>query len=472
MGMMPWATALLLLLALSPAWSQDRFDAPFFFGLASAPGQSEDELPDIWKDWADRGHVAAYANQAVPEERLEFWTKPEVELDLAARTGISVYRMGVDWGRVMPSRHEFDPAAIARYRAILQMVKARHMKVMLTLMHHSVPKWAQARGGWLDDGMKDDYLEFARRMIDEFSPDVDYWVTFNEANVFAPLAYDNGLWPPGGRRDLFSLVALGPLRGDTVKAMDRMSDAHDELYGWAHKKYPHIRLGVAQNMALYTGKTWYDRFAARFVDALMNWRFPERIRGRMDYFGINYYGAEWIQDGRLALEPDEEYSEAGRAVNPRGFYKTLMEIHRRFPLLPIIVTENGIADSTDILRPAYLLEHLAAVAQARRDGAPVAGYIEWTLSDNLEWADGYCPKFGLAAVDRAHGLKRVPRPSYALFRKVVTTREVASAMRDEAWVNVAAHSGLDRPFCRADDAVTPLSEPKTRKFSATDWRFR
>ena len=29
------------------------------------------------------------------------------------------------------------------------------MKIMLTLMHHSVPKWAQARGGWLNDGMKD-----------------------------------------------------------------------------------------------------------------------------------------------------------------------------------------------------------------------------------------------------------------------------------------------------------------------------
>jgi hypothetical protein len=262
------------------------------------------------------------------------------------------------------------------------------------------------------------------------------------------------------------------LRGGAVMAMDRMADAHDELYAWAHKKYPGIKLGIAQNMALYTGKTWYDRIGARFVDALMNWRFPERIRGRMDYFGMNYYGAEWIRDGALALEPDEEYSEAGRAINPRGFLTILKEIHRRFPLPPIIVTENGIADSTDILRPAYLLEHFAAIAQARREGVPVAGYIEWTLSDNLEWSDGYCPKFGLAAVDRAHGLKRIPRPSYDLFRKIVTTREVTAAQRDAAWVDVAAHAGMDRPFCRADDAVTALSEPKKRPFSSTDWRFK
>jgi galactolipid galactosyltransferase len=461
-----------LLLALSPAWGQDRFEAPFFFGLASAPGQSEDDLPDIWKDWADRGHVAAYRNQTVPEKRLEFWTKPEIELDLAAKTGVQVYRLGVDWGRVMPRRHEFDPAAIDRYRQIFKMAKARKMKVMLTLMHHSVPKWAQERGGWLEEGMKDDYLEFARRMIDEFSPDVDYWITFNEPNVFVPLAYVDGLWPPGGRRSLASLAALGPLRGDAVKAMDRMSDAHDELYDWAHKKYPAIKLGVAQNMALYTGKSWLGRLEAKLPDALMNWRFPERVRGRMDYFGMNYYGAEWIADGGLVLEPDEEYSEAGRAVNPRGFYATLMEIRRRFPLLPIVVTENGIADATDVLRPAYLLEHLAALAQARRDGANVAGYVFWTLSDNLEWADGYCPKFGLAAVDRAHGLARSPRPSYELFRRIIATREVSAALRDDAWVNVVAHAGQDRPFCRSADAVTPLSEPATRRISTADWRFR
>lgn len=46
------------------------------------------------------------------------------------------------------------------------------------------------------------------------------------------------------------------------------------------------------------------------------------------------------------------------------------------------------------------------------------GYLFWTTSDNWEWADGYGPKFGLVAVDRANGLARIPRPSYFLFSKV------------------------------------------------------
>ncbi|HEX4048190.1 MAG TPA: family 1 glycosylhydrolase [Elusimicrobiota bacterium] len=464
--------AFLLLLAAVPVRAQARFDPPFFFGLASAPAQSEDGLRDIWLDWARAGKTAAFRNQVRPEDRLEFWSHPEVELDLAARTGVGVYRLGVDWGRVEPAPHVFDEAAIRRYRDILGMVRARHMRVMLTLMHHSVPKWAQEEGGWLNDGMEDDYLEFARRMIDEYHSDVDYWITFNEGNVFAPLAYTAGLWPPGGRRSAASLLAFGPFRGATVEAMDRMGDAHDDLDDWAHAKYPGIKLGLAQNMAYYTSDGLVGGLVAHLTSDLMNWRLPERVRGRMDFFGMNYYGAEWIDGTRLILKPGVEYSESGRAIYPEGLYLLLKEIHRRFPGPPIIITENGISDSTDILRPSYLIEHLQAVAQARADGVPVAGYIYWTLSDNWEWTDGYCPKFGLAAVDRAHGLRRLPRPSYALFRAIVTTREITPAMRRAAGEEVDAHVGQERPFCRAADAFTALDAPVQRPILARNWRFR
>ena len=464
--------ALLLVLPVAPARSQARFEAPFFFGLASAPAQSEDALPDIWLDWGSAGRIAAYRNQPRPEARLEFWTHPEVELDLAARAGVSVYRLGVDWGRVEPAPHVFDAAAIARYREILRMIRARKMRVMLTLMHHSVPKWSQAKGGWLNGETKDDFEEFGRRMIEEYRPDVDYWITFNEPNVFPPLAYVSGLWPPGERRSVAALIALGPYRGAAIRAMDRMSDAHDDLYDWAHARFPGIRLGFAQNMAYYTSKGLFGGLVAHFTGDLMNWRFPERARGRMDFFGMNYYGAEWIDGARLVVDPDEEYSESGRAIYPEGLYLLLEEVSRRFQGLPVIVTENGISDSTDLLRPSYLIEHLQAVARARADGVPVAGYIYWTLSDNVEWADGYCPKFGLAAVDRAHGLRRRTRASYALFRAIVGTREITPAMRREAREKVAAHAGEERPFCRSDDGFTPLDEPVARKIRSQNWRFR
>lgn len=36
------------------------------------------------------------------DERLRFWSDPDVELKLARDTGITVFRMGIDWTRIMP----------------------------------------------------------------------------------------------------------------------------------------------------------------------------------------------------------------------------------------------------------------------------------------------------------------------------------------------------------------------------------
>lgn len=38
----------------------------------------------------------------VREERLRFWSDPDTKLKLAKDTGVQVFRMGVDWSRIMP----------------------------------------------------------------------------------------------------------------------------------------------------------------------------------------------------------------------------------------------------------------------------------------------------------------------------------------------------------------------------------
>lgn len=36
------------------------------------------------------------------KERLRFWSDPEREIKLAKDTGVRVFRMGMDWTRIMP----------------------------------------------------------------------------------------------------------------------------------------------------------------------------------------------------------------------------------------------------------------------------------------------------------------------------------------------------------------------------------
>jgi beta-glucosidase/6-phospho-beta-glucosidase/beta-galactosidase len=463
---------ILTLLLSYHSYGDVQFPAPFFFGVANAPGQVEDQLPDIWMEWADKGKIVAFNNQASPKDKLAFWTKPDVEIDLAASTGISSYRMGIDWGRVMPKPDVFDQKVIDRYKEIIQKVKSKKMKIMMTLMHHSIPKWAQEMGGWKNDKLIQHFVKFSQRMIHEFHQDVFWWATFNEGNVFVTMAYTVGIWPPGEQSSPLSVAAIGPFVGDSIKAMDRMAQAHNQVYDWAHKTFLDIKIGLAHNMAYYTGKNWFNRFKASFADESMNWRFPDKIKGRMDFFGFNYYGAEWFKGSQIDIDPEEEYSEAGRAIYPEGLYWLLQNINSRFPKLPIIITENGIGDGTDILRPSYLIEHLMVVHKAISEGIPVQGYFVWSMTDNLEWSDGYCPKFGLVAVDRENNLKRIPRGSFELFKEIVKSKTITAQMRNNAWETVKKNQGKERPFCRAPDGLTAYDEPVMRKIVIKDWRFR
>jgi beta-glucosidase/6-phospho-beta-glucosidase/beta-galactosidase len=36
------------------------------------------------------------------EQRLKFWSDPDTEIKLAQATNVKVFRMGVDWTRIMP----------------------------------------------------------------------------------------------------------------------------------------------------------------------------------------------------------------------------------------------------------------------------------------------------------------------------------------------------------------------------------
>lgn len=440
-----------------------QFDQKFMFGLASAAAHSEDQLDDIWKKWAEAGKIKAFQKSLKPQDRLKFWSDPDTEIDLAAQTGIQIYRLSVDWGRIQPHSDQFDQSVLDHYRDIIKKIKNKNMKVMLTLMHHSVPFWFQNKGGWKSPQSKQDFIFFAQRLIKEFHEDVDYWITFNEANVFISLSYVVGMWPPGDQASPWALMSLGPLKGSAVQAMDFVADAHNETYQWAHEKYPKIQMGIAHNMAYYTSKSWWGLVGAWYMNKIMNWYIPEKIRQHVDFFGFNYYGAEWIKGTKIDVnDPDEEYSEAGRAINPEGLRFIIKNISQDYAELPIFITENGIADATDILRPAYLIEHLKVIHEEIMKGSKIMGYIFWTLSDNMEWSDGYCPKFGLVDVDREHDLTRTPRPSYYLFSDIVHSKKITQLQRDSAVELVRKNRGQPRPFCRDDDGVSALDQPQFR----------
>lgn len=435
------------------------------------------------------GHaVAAWHNVPYPQERLRFWSDPDTELKLAKDTGISVFRMGIDWTRIMPKEpingvaDTVNFAALERYRWIIERVRSYGMKVMLTLFHHSLPPWAGEYGGWKLEKTVGYFMDFTRLVVDHVSELVDYWVTFNEPHIFCLLTYCAGAWP-GGKPDMLEAATSTLPTGVYQQASHWMAIAHTKAYDYIHgesKNTVKAIVGIAHHVSFMRPYGLFDIAAVTLANSLTLFPYVDSVCNKLDFIGINYYGQEVISGPGLKLVDTDEYSESGRAVYPDGLYRMLLQFHERYKHLnvPFIITENGVSDETDLIRRPYLLEHLLAVQAAIIKGVPILGYLFWTTSDNWEWADGYGPKFGLVAVDRANNLARHPRPSYYLFSKVVKTGKVTKVDRARGWneLQKAAKRRQTRPFYRAVDKnghmyAGGLDEPTQRPYIERDWRF-
>lgn len=491
------------------------FNSDFLFGIASAPAHAEDQLDDVWLRFAQdksKNGVKAWQNAGNPALRLKFWSDYKTEVDLAKKLGVTVFRMGIDWGRLAPNlpvntcpgQEQIcvsgiaDTAALAHYKAMVKYIRSQGMTVMMTLFHHSPPKWlndltsdhkgGKNAGGWTNPDAIDYFQAFSRDVAEAFKDDVDMWVIFNEPAIFAALAYGAGIWPPATGMNYLAMFKVGSFEGDTMKAIHNMIEAHKRVYKDIKRidtastgdkgtqgRGPAF-VGVAHNVSYQTARGAISKLIADYMRNTLNYAFIDGIIDSLDFLGLNYYGEEVISVSGVPPMPDKEYSESGRAVNPQGLYITLKDFERRYfqqRRLPIFITENGISDSTDILRPAYLIEHLLAIDAARADGLPIIGYIFWTLSDNWEWADGYCPKFGLVAVDRSTpALARKVRRSFDLYKEIVSTHRIEPEQRQEAWDLVSANFGKNRPFCRSADGKSSLDEPSQRPIVNGDWRFQ
>lgn len=180
-----------------------------------------------------------------------------------------------------------------------------------------------------------------------------------------------------------------------------LARGHKGAYEIIHEALPRAQVGIAKH------------FIAE-LSLIPNWwfnqRFLRRTRGFHDFIGVNYYFPSKWQAW------DVPKSDIGWPVYPQGLTDILLSL-RQYNV-PLYVTENGIADAHDRMRPDFIRDHLRAVAAAQAQGADVRGYLHWSLLDNFEWHLGFAPRFGLVEVDYKT-LERKPRKSAYVFKAII-----------------------------------------------------
>jgi beta-glucosidase len=89
------------------------------------------------------------------------------------------------------------------------------------------------------------------------------------------------------------------------------------------------------------------------------------------------------------------------------------------------VTEYGIEDEDDSVRPSYLVQHLHQIWRAVNFNWPVKGYFHWSLVDNFEWERGWTQRFGLWELDVETQARR-RRPSVDLYAAICRENGISS----------------------------------------------
>lgn len=390
------------------------FPENFLWGAATSSHQVEGNNND--NDWWEFEQSLPVNHRSLTAcNQYELYQK---DFKLARDLGHNAHRLSIEWSRIEPQEGEFNQEAIEHYKKVLHNLKQQGFTVMLTLHHFTNPVWFAKRGGWEDTKAPRLFERFVKKVVPEFLPFVDLWVTINEPTVLTFMAYLIGVWPP-----------LKKSKWATFQVYQHLAAAHVRAYNAIHEIIPNAKVGIAQNVSSFSAFHHHsirEVVAEWAADKIANHLFYELTgKNTHDFLGLNYYFNRYISfNGEKARIPSlvdvqitkKEVSDLGWEVFPQGIFDMIMDFSDYHK--PIYITENGIASTNDDRRVRFLISYLEEIYHAIETGADVKGYFHWSLLDNFEWLDAYKGRFGLVEVD-FKSQKRTPRPSAYVYKEII-----------------------------------------------------
>jgi beta-glucosidase len=426
-----------------------RFPPGFAWGVSTSAFQIEGALDadgrgkSIWDDAVIEDPVVADGPAVNHYHR---WRE---DVALLRQLGVPVYRFSVAWPRVLPEGGgAVNQPGLDFYEGLVDGLLEAGITPFLCLHHWDLPAALQARGGWLNRAIVDDFTHYAAIVVARLGDRVGHWIAINEAFSIAFGGYGIGFYPPmiADEKSYFAAAHhLNLAQGAAFKLLARPG----RQLGTAMCLYP-VRPATPDKADVAAAR-FYEAMSTRlFLDPLTRGQYPDLVAGRIepflrdgdlatiqhkvDFIGVNYYtpevrrAAPQARFGTEGVQRDGlPQTGNGWTIEPDGLYDQLIELRDHYGNPTVYVTENGAAfddhvdrrrQVDDASRIAFLRAHLAAAHRALGDGANLRGYFVWSISDNYEWWVGFGARFGLVYVDVATGA-RVPKRSFDWYRQVI-----------------------------------------------------
>jgi beta-glucosidase len=395
-----------------------------------------------WWMWEQNGHTQGTSGLAA-----DWWGgRWKEDMDRAAETGQNAHRFSVEWSRIQPTPDTWDEDALERYRNMLRGMRDRGITPMVTLHHFTDPLWFFEMDAWEHDDAPALFEKFVRKTVVALKEYCTLWCTINEPNVYALSGYVAGDFPTKHRG-----------LNVATKVMANMLRGHARAYRAIHEIQPECRVGYAHHhRPMVAKRTWnpLDQLMRNIRFEGVNMAFPSAIstgvmktpvakinvpeaKGTQDFLGLNYYSVDTISfhPGKASelfthsgYPEDSDFSATKFIANiPEGLFDTIKWAVRSYPNVPVIITENGVEDHDDKMRPRYIAQHIHQVWRAVNFNWPVKGYFHWSLVDNFEWERGWTQRFGLWGLDE-NTQKRIRRPSVDLYAEICKENGLSSEM--------------------------------------------
>jgi beta-glucosidase len=430
------------------------FPDGFLFGAATSSYQIEGSLDadgrgeSVWDVFARRpGAIEGGGDGSIACDSYRRWSE---DVALIKELGLRAYRFSVAWSRVMPEgRGRAETRALDHYERFVDALLAEGVVPFLTLNHWDMPQALMQHQGWVGRESVEAFAEYAAAVADRLADRVTWFITQNEPWIITLLGYQLGLHAPGiadlglsARAAHHILLGHGAaadvlhqhpgVRAGSALSLfphDSASERPEDLEaahgsdGYVNRWYldPLLGKGYPEDVRAH-----YERAIGHGLDFVLDGD-EERIAGRSDFLGINYYTRRVVAAAEAG--PDRPFpwrvvgptgdvprTDESWEVRPESLTDLLVRLHEDYPGTPLVITENGgvFGDAPmhdgrvhDVRRTTLLRDHVLAIGKAIEAGADVRGYLHWSLMDNFEWSLGYRPRFGLTHVDYRTGQRTI-----------------------------------------------------------------
>ena len=435
------------------------FPKDFLWGAASAAYQIEGgwdadgKVPGIW-DALSEGHIKRGDTGKVA---CDHYHRYREDVALMKEIGLKTYRFSVSWPRVMSGSDTVNEKGLAFYSDLVDELLAAGIEPMVTLFHWDLPLWSHELGGWREGRIVEDFARYTQVVVDALSDRVKWWMTLNEPAAVLGAGYDFGVNAPF-EKDYFTL-SPEERAADLALISKNLLLAHGravQVIRERAKTAPTVGMALCGNMLEPEGdgeaaleKARQATFIEDCNEFDLHWWadpaylgvLPKPLQGfitedelalihqPLDFFGINTYytnNLEGYRGTEPGGRPGMPRTAMGSPITPDALYWEARFTIERYAC-PLIITENGMANTDFVMtdgkvhdpqRVDFLKLYLKGLECAVDEGYPILGYTYWSILDNMEWSEGYGPRFGLIHVDY-RTLERTRKDSSYWYAEVI-----------------------------------------------------